>query len=126
LYGSAFAVRQRGASAQFAPVRVENEIFEQEPHVASRAARLPEGASMSLAHFRAREKSRRSQGQIKAVSKRSVLQASMLLPVEPQVFDLLVFLVGNHDRVVSNDDLLAAVWRGRIVSESTSLGPARA
>ena len=50
----------------------------------------------------------------------------MLLPVEPQVFDLLVFLVGNHDRVVSNDDLLAAVWRGRIVSESTSLGPARA
>jgi TolB-like protein/cytochrome c-type biogenesis protein CcmH/NrfG len=39
--------------------------------------------------------------------------------VEPQVFDLLVFLVRNRDRVVSKDDLLAAVWAGRTVSEST-------
>ena len=39
--------------------------------------------------------------------------------MEPQVFDLLVFLVGNRDRVVSKDDLLTAVWGGRIVSEST-------
>jgi TolB-like protein len=39
--------------------------------------------------------------------------------MEPQVFDLLVFLVGNRERVVSRDDLLTAVWDGRIVSEST-------
>jgi DNA-binding winged helix-turn-helix (wHTH) protein len=39
--------------------------------------------------------------------------------MEPQVFDLLVFLVSNRDRVVSKDDLLASVWGGRIVSEST-------
>jgi TolB-like protein/cytochrome c-type biogenesis protein CcmH/NrfG len=39
--------------------------------------------------------------------------------VEPQVFDLLVYLVRNHDRVVSKDDLFASVWSGRIVSEST-------
>jgi DNA-binding winged helix-turn-helix (wHTH) protein len=39
--------------------------------------------------------------------------------MEPQVFDLLVFLVGNRDRLVSKDDLLTAVWGGRIVSEST-------
>jgi DNA-binding winged helix-turn-helix (wHTH) protein len=39
--------------------------------------------------------------------------------MEPQVFDLLVFLVRNQDRVVSKDDLLASVWGGRIVSEST-------
>ncbi len=39
--------------------------------------------------------------------------------VEPQVFDLLVFLVENRDRVVSKDDLTAAVWGGRIVSDST-------
>jgi adenylate cyclase len=43
----------------------------------------------------------------------------VLLAVEPQVFDLLVFLVRNCDRVVSKDDLLASVWGGRIVSEST-------
>jgi len=39
--------------------------------------------------------------------------------MEPQVFDLLAFLVVNRDRVVSRDDLLASVWGGRIVSEST-------
>jgi DNA-binding winged helix-turn-helix (wHTH) protein len=44
---------------------------------------------------------------------------TMLLPLEPQVFDLLEFLVRNRDRVVSKEDLLAAVWGGRIVSEST-------
>src|SRR5258706_14002428 len=39
--------------------------------------------------------------------------------IEPQVFDLLVFLMQNQDRVVSKDDLIAAIWDGRIVSEST-------
>jgi DNA-binding winged helix-turn-helix (wHTH) protein len=41
------------------------------------------------------------------------------IAVEPQVFDLLVFLVQNRDHVVSKDDLIDAVWGGRIVSEST-------
>ena len=40
------------------------------------------------------------------------------LALEPQVFDLLVYLVQNRDRVVSKDDLLHAVWGGRIVSDS--------
>jgi TolB-like protein/Flp pilus assembly protein TadD len=40
------------------------------------------------------------------------------VPVEPQVFDLLVHLIRHRDRVVSKDDLLAAIWHGRIVSES--------
>jgi TolB-like protein len=39
--------------------------------------------------------------------------------MEPQVFDLLVYLVQHHDRVVSKDDLIASVWSGRIVSDST-------
>jgi DNA-binding winged helix-turn-helix (wHTH) protein len=41
------------------------------------------------------------------------------VPVQPQVFDLLVYLIGNRDRVVTKDNLLDAVWNGRIVSEST-------
>ena len=41
------------------------------------------------------------------------------LIVEPQVFDVLVYLVENRDHVVSKDDLIQAVWHGRIVSEST-------
>ena len=40
------------------------------------------------------------------------------IPMEPQVFDLLVYLIRNRERVVSRDDLLASVWQGRIVSES--------
>jgi len=39
--------------------------------------------------------------------------------IEPQVFDLLEFLIRNRDRVVSKDDLIAAVWNGRIVSDAT-------
>ena len=41
------------------------------------------------------------------------------IAVEPQVFDLLVYLVENCDRVVSKDDLIASVWRGRVVADST-------
>jgi pimeloyl-ACP methyl ester carboxylesterase/DNA-binding winged helix-turn-helix (wHTH) protein len=42
-----------------------------------------------------------------------------LVEVEPQVFDLLAFLIQNQDRVVSNEELFDAVWQGRIVSLST-------
>jgi TolB-like protein/cytochrome c-type biogenesis protein CcmH/NrfG len=38
--------------------------------------------------------------------------------VEPQVLDLLVFLVENRERVVTKDDLIASVWGGRIVSDA--------
>jgi TolB-like protein len=51
--------------------------------------------------------------------RREIRRNGALLPIEPQVFDLLVFLVENRARVVSKDDLLASVWSGRIVSEST-------
>jgi adenylate cyclase len=39
-------------------------------------------------------------------------------PVEPQVFDLLRYLLENRDRTVTKDELYKAVWQGRIVSES--------
>ena len=51
--------------------------------------------------------------------RRELRLGASLLSMEPQVFDLLEFLVRNRDRVVSKDDLLASVWGGRIVSEST-------
>ena len=44
-------------------------------------------------------------------------RGSEAIAIGPQVFDLLVYLVKNRDRVVSKDDLLDAVWAGRIVSE---------
>ncbi|MBN9563453.1 MAG: winged helix-turn-helix domain-containing protein [Alphaproteobacteria bacterium] len=51
--------------------------------------------------------------------RRELTRESELVLVGPQVFDLLVHLVRHRDRVVSKDDLLQAVWDGRIVSEST-------
>ncbi len=51
--------------------------------------------------------------------RRELHRRSQAVSVEPQVFDLLVYLVRNRDRVVSKDDLIASVWQGRIVSEST-------
>jgi TolB-like protein len=40
------------------------------------------------------------------------------VPLEPQVFDLLLYLVTQRHRVVSKDELLAHVWGGRVVSDT--------
>jgi len=50
--------------------------------------------------------------------RRELRRAGCLVPVEPKVFDFLVHVVANGERVVSKDDLIATVWKGRIVSES--------
>ncbi len=39
--------------------------------------------------------------------------------LEPQVFDVLRHLVENAERLVSRDELIEAVWDGRIVSDAT-------
>src|SRR5262245_48724481 len=51
--------------------------------------------------------------------RRELTRAAEPVSVGPLVFDLLLYLVRNRERVVSKDDLLDAVWQGRIVSEST-------
>jgi TolB-like protein/cytochrome c-type biogenesis protein CcmH/NrfG len=51
--------------------------------------------------------------------RRELRRRAAPVAVEPQVFDLLVYLIENRDRVVSKDDLIGAVWAGRIVSDST-------
>jgi TolB-like protein/DNA-binding winged helix-turn-helix (wHTH) protein len=51
--------------------------------------------------------------------RRELRRGSEQIALEPQVFDVLLYLVQNRDRVVSKDDLIAAVWGGRIISEST-------
>jgi adenylate cyclase len=50
--------------------------------------------------------------------RRELRRESRLLAIEPKVFDLLVHLVSNSDRVISKDDLIATIWHGRVVSES--------
>src|ERR1051325_2807964 len=51
--------------------------------------------------------------------RRELRRGSELIAIEPQVFDVLEYLVRHRERVVSRDDLISAVWQGRIVSEST-------
>jgi TolB-like protein len=59
------------------------------------------------------------EGYVLDLDRRELRRGVELVPTGPQVFDLLVFLVQNRERVVTKDDLLGAVWSGRIVSEST-------
>lgn len=50
--------------------------------------------------------------------RRELRRRGEVVALEPQVFDVLLFLLTNRDRVVSKDDLIAEVWRGRTVSDS--------
>ena len=43
----------------------------------------------------------------------------VLVPVEPQVFDLLVLLIANRQRSLSKDEIIEGIWQGRIVSDAT-------
>lgn len=52
-------------------------------------------------------------------ARRELVAGGRAVEVEPQVFDLLLHLIRNRHRVVSKDDLIADVWGGRIVSDST-------
>ena len=60
--------------------------------------------------------------------RRELHRGADVVSVAPQVFDLLDFLIRNRERVVSKDDLINAIWDGRIVSDAaltTRLNAAR-
>ena len=40
------------------------------------------------------------------------------ISVEPQVFDLLLYLIENRDRVVTRDELLESLWKGKVVTDA--------
>jgi TolB-like protein/cytochrome c-type biogenesis protein CcmH/NrfG len=50
---------------------------------------------------------------------RELSREQVPISMEPQVFDLVVHLMENRDRVVSKDELIDKIWHGRSVSEST-------
>jgi TolB-like protein/Tfp pilus assembly protein PilF len=60
--------------------------------------------------------------------RRELRRGDTLVAVEPQVFDLLAYLVQHRQRVTTKDDLISAIWHDRIVSDSaltTRLNAAR-
>jgi TolB-like protein len=60
--------------------------------------------------------------------RRELRRGADMVLTSPQVFDLLEYLIRNRERVVSKDDLVSAIWKGRIVSDAaltTRLNAAR-
>jgi len=51
-------------------------------------------------------------------ARQELRRAGEVIHIEPQVFDVLVYLVRNRDRTVSRDELIEAIWQGRIVSDA--------
>jgi TolB-like protein len=49
--------------------------------------------------------------------RREVHRGKVPVPLAPQVFDLLEYLIRNRGRVVSKDELIGAIWSGRIISD---------
>jgi adenylate cyclase len=52
------------------------------------------------------------------IARRELRRAGAIVHTEPQVFDLLVHLIQNRDRIVRKNELIDVIWRGRIVSET--------
>jgi DNA-binding winged helix-turn-helix (wHTH) protein len=50
--------------------------------------------------------------------RRELHRGTDAVSITPQVFDLLDYLIRNRERVVSKDDLINAIWNGRIVSDA--------
>src|SRR5215207_9419535 len=51
--------------------------------------------------------------------RRELRRAGQVVPLEPQVFDLVVLFAGRPDGVLTRDDLIKAVWGGRFVADTT-------
>jgi DNA-binding winged helix-turn-helix (wHTH) protein len=57
-------------------------------------------------------------GHVLDVERRELRRGAVLVKLEPQVFDLLTYLVQHRDRVIGKDELIQAVWGSRIVSDA--------
>jgi putative ABC transport system substrate-binding protein len=57
-------------------------------------------------------------GYVLDTERRELRHGAGVVSLEPQVFDILEYLIRNREHVVSKDDLFASIWNGRLVSES--------
>jgi DNA-binding winged helix-turn-helix (wHTH) protein len=53
-----------------------------------------------------------------SLDSRELMRGPNVIVVAPQVFDLLVYLIRHRERVVSKDELIDAIWDGRVVSDA--------
>ena len=60
--------------------------------------------------------------------RRELRRGTDVIAIAPMVFDLLNYLIGNRERVVSKDELIRVIWEGRVISDAaltTRLNAAR-
>lgn len=60
--------------------------------------------------------------------RRELHRGTDIVSVAPRVFDLLGYLISNRERVLSKEEIIKAVWDGRIISDAaltTRLNAAR-
>src|SRR6202012_3678313 len=57
-------------------------------------------------------------GYVLDTSTRELRRGGSHIAIEPQVLDLLIYLVEHRERVVTKDDLIASIWGGRAVSDT--------
>jgi DNA-binding winged helix-turn-helix (wHTH) protein len=51
-------------------------------------------------------------------SERRLRKSGVDVPLQPKTFDVLLTLVENADKLVSREELMAAVWAGTIVEDA--------
>ena len=51
-------------------------------------------------------------------SKVVLRREGIVVSLQPQVFDLILLIVENHDRMVSRDEIVEKIWNGRAISET--------
>ena len=52
------------------------------------------------------------------VARQELRRAGAVVHIEPQVFDLIVYLIQHRDRIVTKDELIDTIWQSRFVSEA--------
>ena len=52
-----------------------------------------------------------------SVTDRQLKRGETSIPLTPKLFDLLIFLLENHGRAISKDELLSKIWPDSFVSE---------
>jgi len=52
------------------------------------------------------------------IRRQTLTRAGVEISVEPQVFDLLQYLVENHDRLITKQDIIDTIWQGRAISDA--------
>ena len=50
--------------------------------------------------------------------RRELHRGTEAVSIAPQEFDLLDYLIRNRERVVSKDDIIKVIWKGRAISDT--------